>query len=227
MRIDIISSIPEIFDSFLLKGIVGRAVSNGIVEVVIHNLRDYTDDPHLSIDDYPFGGGPGMVLKPEPIFKAVESIKNDIGSPDVKVIFLTPQGEVFNQQKANELSKMENIILLCGRYKGVDERVREALVDEEISIGDYVLSGGEIPALVLIDSIIRLIPGVMGNYDSAKSDSFQNDYLDYPHYTRPENFRGMTVPDILLSGNHAKIDEWRKKKSLERTLRRRKDLISE
>jgi len=226
MRIDIITSLPEFFDSFLSKGNIGRAISKGMVDIVVHSLRDFTEDQQFSIDDYPYGGGPGMILKAEPIFNALEYVKKNVKNLEAKVLYLTPQGELYTQSKANELSKRENFIILSGRYKGIDQRVRETVIDEEISIGDYVLSGGEIPALVLIDSIIRLKPGVMGNVESAMTDSFQDGYFDCPYYTRPENFRGLTVPEVLLSGNHAKIKEWRKKKAKENTMCKRRDLVN-
>jgi len=225
MRIDIITSLPDIFPPLIAIGNIGRAVAKDIVKINIYNLREFSDDPHKSIDDYPYGGGPGMILKAGPIFKAIKYVKNSIESTEVTVVYLTPQGEKFTQKKANELSKRKNIIFLCGRFKGIDQRIRESLVDEEISIGDYVLSGGELPALVVIDSIVRLIPGVIGSKESADSDSFQEGYFDCSYYTRPEIFNGLEVPEVLLSGNHAKIEEWRKKNALANTYKKRKDLL--
>ncbi len=203
-------------------GIINRAQENGLLEVVVHNLRDFTSDRHRSVDDYCYGGGPGMLMKPEPLFKAVESIKP---TKDTKIILLSPQGKLFNQDMAVRLSLSEHLIMICGRYKGVDERVRQYLVTDEISIGDYVLSGGEIPALVLIDAICRLVPGVLGNYESAQDDSFSSGILDCPHYTRPAEYNGMRVPDILLSGNHAEIKKWERQQSLKITLQKRPDLL--
>ena len=220
MKIDIITIFPEMFKGPLDISLIKRAKERGIVEIDIHNLRDYTDDKHRSVDDYPYGGGAGMVMKPEPIFKAVRALKKE-GS---EVILLTPQGEVYNQKIAEELSKKAHLIFICGRYEGVDERVRN-IVTREISIGDYILSGGELPALVIIDSVIRLLPGVVGDPGSLKEESFQGGLLEYPQYTHPRNFEGMEVPEVLLSGNHEKIRRWRRKEALRRTLLRRPDLL--
>jgi len=189
----------------------------------VHDLRDYTNDKHRTIDDTPYGGGAGMVLKPEPIFRCVEALKAARNYDEV--ILLTPDGERFAQKLANELSLKQNLIFLCGHYKGIDERVREALVSQEISVGDYVLTGGELPALVVIDAVVRLIPGVLGDAESALDDSFQQNSLDYPHYTRPPEFKGMKVPEVLLTGHHSEIKKWREAQALKRTSERRKDLL--
>lgn len=220
MKIDIITIFPEMFEGPLNISILKRARDKGIVEINVHNLRDYTTDKHRSVDDYPYGGGAGMVMKPEPIFRCVRSLKKDVS----EVILLTPQGEVYNQRIAEELSKKEHLIFICGRYEGIDERVR-SIVTREISIGDYILSGGELPALVIIDSIVRLLPGVVGDPDSLREESFQGGLLEYPQYTHPRNFEGMEVPEVLLSGNHEKIRRWRRKEALKRTLLRRPDLL--
>ncbi len=222
MRIDIITVFPEMIAGAVKYGIINRAQENGLLKVFVHNLRDFTSDRHRSVDDYCYGGGPGMLMKPEPLFKAVESIKP---AKDTKIILLSPQGKLFNQDMAVRLSLSEHLIMICGRYKGVDERVRQYLVTDEISIGDYVLSGGEIPALVLIDAICRLVPGVLGNYESAQDDSFSSGILDCPHYTRPAEYNGMRVPDILLNGNHAEIKKWERQQALKITLQRRPDLL--
>jgi len=196
-----------------------------LVEIFIHDLRQYSTDKHHRIDDYPYGGGPGMILKPEPIFNCIESVIETYQVQAPNLIFLTPQGQRYTQSKAIELSKKEHLILLCGHYKGVDERIREYWSMDEISIGDYVLTGGELPALVVIDSVIRLIPGAISDLDSAKTDSFYQHKLDCPYYTRPEIFRGKAVPEVLLSGHHAEIEKWRNREALKRTLKIRPDLI--
>lgn len=203
-------------------GIINRAQESGLLEIVVHNLRDFTTDRHRSVDDYCYGGGPGMLMKPEPLFRAVESIKPQ---ENTKIILLSPQGKLFNQDMAVKLSLSEHLIMICGRYKGVDERVRQYLITDEISIGDYVLSGGEIPALVLIDAICRLIPGALGNYESAQDDSFLSGILDCPHYTRPAEYKGMRVPEVLLNGNHAEIKKWERQQALKITLQKRPDLL--
>ncbi len=209
MKIDIITIFPEMFGEVFKGGILGQALKSGLVEINIRNLRDYTNYRHNQVDDRPFGGGAGMVLMPEPLFQAIESLKTDSSI----VIFLTPSGRKFSQQISEELSKNQHLILICGRYEGIDQRVIDELVDEEISIGDYVLSGGEIPAMVLVDSITRLVPGVIKNEEFNNSESFSNPndrtQLDYPQYTRPEDFRGLKVPEILLSGNHKEVEKWR------------------
>jgi len=223
MRIDIITIFPKMFSPVLNESIIKRAQEKGKVKIYIHNLRDYSVDRHKKVDDRPFGGGSGMVLTAQPIFKAVEKIKRKIKS--AKVILLCPQGEKFTQRTAKRLSSEKHLILICGHYEGVDERVRKALVDKEISIGDYVLTGGELPAMVLVDALVRLIPGVLGDKNSLNFESFEGNILEYPHYTRPANFKGLCVPGILLSGDHKKIETWRKKEALKRTKQRRPDLL--
>jgi tRNA (guanine37-N1)-methyltransferase len=225
MRIDIITIFPAMFDGPFSHSIIKRAVDKGLAEIHLHDLRDYTTDKHRSVDDYAFGGGAGMVMGCEPIAACIEELKSQRTYD--QVIFLTPDGEVLDQGMANSLSLKDNLILLCGHYKGVDERARELFITKEISIGDYVLSGGELGAAVLVDSIVRIIPGVLGDETSALSDSFQDNLLSPPVYTRPREFRGLKVPDILLSGHQAKIDEWRHEQALERTRKRRPDLLSE
>ncbi len=209
-------------------GILKRAIDRKLIEVNIHNIRDYTHDKHHTVDDYAYGGGAGMVLKPEPIFEAVESIKSDISPKEAEalpIILLTPQGRLFRQQIAQELSGYSHLILICGRYEGVDERVREHLVTDEISIGDYVLGGGELAAMVVVEAMVRLLPGVLGSEASALDDSHTTGLLEYPQYTRPDVYRGWSVPDVLLSGNHAQIDKWRRQQSILRTLKRRPELL--
>lgn len=225
MRIDIITIFPAMFEGPFSHSIIKRAVDKGLTDIHLHDLRDYTTDKHRSVDDYAFGGGAGMVMGCEPIASCIENLKSQRSYDEV--IFLTPDGEVLNQGMANVLSMKVNIILLCGHYKGVDERARELFITKEISIGDYVLSGGELGAAVLVDTIVRLIPGVLGDETSALSDSFQDNLLSPPVYTRPREFRGLKVPDILLSGHQAKIDEWRHEQALERTQKRRPDLLNE
>jgi tRNA (guanine37-N1)-methyltransferase len=222
MRIDILTLFPEAFDSPLKCSILAKARERGRVAINVVDIRDFATDKHRVADDAPYGGGPGMVLKPEPIFLAVESL-NDVNSLE-NVILLSPQGRVFDQQIARELAQKDDILLICGRYEGVDERVRSALVTDEFSIGDYVLSGGEIPALVVIDAVARLLPGVVGDPDSIVSGSFHDGLLGFPQYTRPRSFRGMSVPEVLLSGNHKTIERWRVKEAFKRTLQRRPEL---
>lgn len=223
MRIDILTGLPKLLESPLQESILRRAQEKKKVEIVVHDLRDYTHDKHKTIDDAPFGGGAGMILKPEPIFECVEALKAQRQYGEI--IFLTPDGELFNQRIANELSTKDNLLLICGHYKGVDERVREALVTREISIGDYVLTGGELAAAVIVDAVVRLVPGVLNDGESALSDSFQDGLLGSPQYTRPAEFKGMKVPDVLLSGNHADVEEWRQQQRVERTKSRRNDLL--
>ena len=228
MRIDIVTALPGIVTGPLEQSILRRAAQKGIVDVRVHDIRSFATDKHRQVDDYPYGGGAGMVLKPEPVFRCIESICEEAakaGSAVGEVIYLTPDGEVFDQKIATELSLIDHLVLLAGHYKGVDQRVRDALVTREISIGDYVLSGGELPALVLVDAIVRLLPGVLGDAESALSDSFQNGLLDAPNYTRPPSFRGMDVPDVLLSGDHGRVAEWREEQRLNRTSARRPDLL--
>lgn len=221
MRIDIITIFPKMFDSALNESIIKRAKIKCKVKIAVHNLRDYTLDKHRKVDDRPFGGGSGMVMCPEPIFRAVEAL-----GKDAKVILLSPKGEKLTQKTAKKLVKYKHLILICGHYEGIDERVRERLVDQEISIGDYVLTGGELPAMVLIDCLVRLIPGVLGDKASLAFESFEDNLLEYPHYTRPADFRGRKVPEILLSGNHKKIEAWRRQQALKITRKKRPDLLS-
>lgn len=223
MRLDIITCLPELFDGPMNQSIVKRSIEKGLVEIQIHNLRDYSTNKHKKVDDYAFGGGAGMVLSIESIDACITTLKEK--STFNEVIYLTPDGETFNQSMANTLSLNENLILLCGHYKGVDQRVREHLVTKEISIGDYVLSGGELAAMVLADSLIRLIPGVLNDESSALSDSFQDNLLAPPVYTRPAEYKGWKVPDILTSGHEGKVEEWRNEQALERTKKRRPDLL--
>lgn len=223
MRIDILTVLPEMFDSPLGCSILKRAQDKGLVEFHIHNLRDYTTDRHRKVDDYPFGGEAGMVMKVEPVDRAITQLKSERDYDEV--IFTSPDGELFNQPMANSMSMLNNIIILCGHYKGVDYRIREHLITREISIGDYVLTGGEIPAIIISDAIVRLIPGAIGDEQSALSDSFQDNLLAPPVYTRPADYNGWTVPDILLSGHEAKIAQWRHDMSIERTRRLRPDLL--
>ncbi len=221
---DVITIFPEIFDAYLGESILKKAIQRELIDVKVYNLRDFATDKHKTVDDYPYGGGPGMVMKIEPIYNALKTIKND--GVERLTIMLSPQGRIFNQRMAEDIIKQKKrIVFICGRYEGVDERVIESLVDEEISIGDYVLTGGELAALVIIDSVSRLIPGVLGDEDSVKEESFSWGLLDYPHYTRPPEFMGMKVPDILLSGNHKEIWRWRRREAIKRTMRRRPDLL--
>jgi tRNA (guanine37-N1)-methyltransferase len=226
MKIDILTLFPQMFEAPFSFGIFKRAIDNGLVSLNIHNIRDYTHDKHHIVDDSPYGGGAGMVLKPGPIFEAVEAIKAGIGDEPLDVILLTPQGRLLNQQVAQELSQKKHLAFICGHYEGEDERVREHLATDEISIGDYVLTGGELPAMVVIDALLRLIPGVLGSDESALDDSHASGLLEYPQYTRPEDFRGMTVPEVLLSGDHARIARWRREQIIRRTLERRPELLN-
>jgi tRNA (guanine37-N1)-methyltransferase len=230
MKIDILTIFPEFFTEVFDFGIIRRAKLAQIVEINIHDLREFTADKHLRVDDRPFGGGDGMVLKCEPIFTAIEKIvgtcERENYPLETRIVLLSPQGRVFKQSEAKEFADEANhIVLICGRYEGVDERVNDALVTDEISIGDYVLSGGEPAAIVLVDAITRLLPNALGSETSAENDSFSDGLLDCPHYTQPRDFRGMPVPEILLSGNHAEIEKWRKEKALEKTKKIRKDLL--
>lgn len=227
MKIHVITAFPNLFVGPLDESIIKRAREKQLVEIYLHDLRDYSNDRHRRIDDYPYGGGPGMILKPEPIFNCIESVLERYQIHNPYMIYLTPQGQRYNQAKAKELAQQEHLILLCGHYKGVDERVREFWQMDEISIGDYVLTGGELPALVIIDSVVRLIPGAISDLDSAKTDSFYQNLLDCPYYTRPEVFRGMAVPSVLLSGHHAEIEKWRKNEAIKRTLKVRPDLLNQ
>jgi tRNA (guanine37-N1)-methyltransferase len=229
MQFEVFTLLPEVFPPYLESSILQRAGQRGLIDVHVHNIRDYTHDKHHTTDDTPYGGGGGMVMKPEPVFEAVETVlgftSNQAQPAPVPIILLTPQGRVFTQRVAEELSVHERIALLCGRYEGVDERIRAHLVTDEISIGDYVLTGGELPALMMIDAISRLIPGVLGHPTGAEDDSHSMGLLEYPHYTRPPEFRSWQVPEVLLSGDHAKIEKWRKEQSLVRTLTRRPDIL--
>jgi tRNA (guanine37-N1)-methyltransferase len=224
MRIDIVTALPDLVAGPLQHSIVKRAQEKGALTVAVHDLRTHATDKHRQVDDYPYGGGAGMVLKPEPLFRCVESIETEVGPAD-EVIYLTPDGERFEQSTANRLAMQAHLILIAGHYKGIDQRVRDALVTCELSIGDYVLSGGELPALVVVDAVARLLPGVLGDASSALTDSFQDDLLDAPVYTRPETYRGRSVPDVLLSGNHARIAAWRDEQRLQKTRERRPDLL--
>lgn len=237
MHFDILSLFPDIFEGIFSESIVKRAREAGLVSIAIHNIRDYATDKHSMTDDTPYGGGGGMIMKPEPIFRAVEAIlappappklggMGEGQEPEVPVILLTPQGRLFTQSVARELSKHPHLVLICGHYEGVDERVRQFLVTDEISIGDYVLTGGEIPAMVIVDAVVRLVPGVLGDPGATFEDSHAEGLLEYPHYTRPAIFRGWSVPEVLLSGNHAEIVRWRRQQALRRTLERRPDLLA-
>ena len=224
MKIDIVSIFPAMVKAPLAEGVVGRAIGRGVIDVGVHDLREFTTDRHRVVDDMPFGGGPGMVMKPEPFFAAVEYLRRERGAPDA-IVLTSPDGECFAHRDAERLSKLGHVVMLCGRYEGVDERVRQHLATESLSIGDYVLSGGELPALVMLDAIARLVPGVVGDEESVARDSFVGGLLDYPQYTRPAVFQGHEVPAVLLSGHHAVIAQWRRREALARTLARRPDLL--
>lgn len=236
MRFEVFTLLPEVFPPYLESSILQRARQRGLIDVRVHNIRDYTHDRHHTTDDTPYGGGGGMVMKPEPIFEAVESVLGLDPAPaqtppaegarqGIPVILLTPQGRVFTQRVAEELSRLERVALLCGRYEGVDERIRLHLVTDEISVGDYVLTGGELPALLMIDAVSRLLPGVLGDPTGAQDDSHSMGLLEYPHYTKPPEFRGWKVPEVLQTGNHARIEQWRREQALLRTYDRRPDMI--
>lgn len=227
MRFDIISVFPELFTGVLECGIIRRARQSGLVDVRLVNLRDFARDRHRSVDDRPYGGGEGMVFMPGPLFEAIESCRESGEEGKGRVVLLSPQGKTWSQDLAAEYCTIPHLILVCGRYEGVDQRVIDHLVDQEISIGDFVLTGGEIPAMVLLDSIVRLIPGALGCRESALNESFSSGLLDYPQYTRPAEYRGHAVPEVLLSGDHARIAEWRKEQALEKTKRARPELINE
>jgi len=224
MKIDLVTIFPGILEGPFKESMIKRAIDQGFVEINLVDLREYTNDRHRQVDDYPYGGGRGMVLKPEPLFRAIEDLKEKSESHHPWVILLTPQGQVFNQETARELARKEHIILVCGRYEGVDERVRTELIDQEISIGDYVLTGGELPAAILVDAVVRLLPGFLTE-EAAENESFTESLLEHPHYTRPAEYRGMEVPAVLLSGDHAAIERWRKEQSIKRTYRRRPELL--
>ena len=222
MKINVLSLFPPMFEGVFGQSILKKAQEKGAVELAVTDIREFSENKHKQVDDYPYGGGAGMVLKPEPMFNAVEAITE---GRKPRVILMCPQGERFTQKKAEELALEEDLVILCGHYEGYDERIREYLVTDEISIGDFVLTGGELAAMTVIDAVVRLIPGVLGQADSHIQDSFSTGLLEHPHYTRPADFRGMKVPDVLLSGNHAKIEEWREEQSLKRTIERRPDLL--
>jgi tRNA (guanine37-N1)-methyltransferase len=224
VRIDVLTLFPEMFDGPLRASILGRALREGVAEVVLHDIRDYATDKHQVVDDYAYGGGPGMVMKPEPLAECIEAVRG-AASPAGRVVLLTPQGRLFKQAVVDELAQEPRLILVCGHYEGVDERVREHLVDDEVSIGDYVLSGGEVAALVVIDAVVRRQPGTLGSADSLLEESHSDGLLEYPQYTRPAEFRGWQVPDILLSGNHGEIARWRRRQRIIRTAKRRPDLL--
>lgn len=224
MRFHIMTLFPEIFNSYMDESIMKRAVEKGIIEVYIYNIRDFSNNKHKKVDDYPFGGGVGMVMTPQPIYDTYKHIITTHNISNPSVIYLTPKGKVYNQSIAKQMSLKEDIILLCGHYEGIDERIIDLIVTDEISIGDYVLTGGELPALIMIDSISRLIPGVLNQEESFEEESFKDNLLEYPHYTRPRDFEGLKVPEVLLSGNHKKIDEWRREESIRITKERRFDL---
>ena len=227
VKIDIVTIFPRMVQAPLAEGIVGRAIERGAIDVRVHDLRDHTTDRHRVVDDVPFGGGPGMVLKPEPLFRAVEHIRAGRGEP-AAIVLTSPDGEPLTHAVAERLSALDHVVILCGRYEGVDERVREHLATDTISIGDYVLSGGELPALVIVDAVARLVQGVVGDDASVRGDTFARDgLLDFPQYTRPADFRGLKVPPVLLSGHHAEIEKWRRQQALDRTRRHRPDLLNE
>jgi len=225
MRFDIITVLPSLLESPFAHSILQRAQKKGIAEIHVHNLRDYAVNKHKSVDDYPYGGGSGMVMQIEPFAQCIEKLQSERSYDEI--IYMTPDGVTLNQEMANDLSTKENIIILCGHYKGIDQRIRDVFVTREISIGDYVLSGGELPAAIVVDAVVRLIPGVLSDETSALSDSFQDGLLDAPIYTRPAEWRGHRVPDVLLSGNEAKINEWRDEEQLKRTKERRPDLLND
>jgi tRNA (guanine37-N1)-methyltransferase len=225
LNIDVLTLFPEAFAGFLEHSIVGRAIAQGIVKIRLHNIRSFTHDKHHTVDDYPYGGGAGMVMKPEPIFEAVESLQAQNEGTDLKVILLTPQGRLLTQELAGNLAANSNIILICGHYEGIDERVAGSLVTDEISIGDYLLSGGEPAAMVIVDCLVRLLPGALGSNVSLAEESHVGGLLEYPQYTRPPAFRGSNVPEILLSGNHKAVADWRRQQSVLRTAARRPDLL--
>ena len=225
MRIDILTIFPGMFRGPFDESIVKRAVEKGLVQIFVHDIRDYASDKHRTVDDYPYGGGPGMVMKAEPLFAAVEDVQGQAAEQG-PVVLLTPQGRLFDQGVVVELARHDRLILICGHYEGMDARVHEHLATDEVSIGDYVLSGGELAAMVVVDAVVRQIPGALGSPDSSADDSFSQGLLEYPQYTRPADFRGMAVPEVLLSGNHGEIARWRRQQSLLRTAQRRPDLLA-
>lgn len=226
MKFDIVTIFPELIYAITGAGVLGRAITAGVLDVAVHDLRDYAADRHRTVDDMPYGGGPGMVLKPEPFVRAVAQIRSERGVPQA-IVLTSPQGAVFTHEEAVRLSRLRHVVLLCGRYEGVDERVREHVATEEMSVGDYVLSGGELPAGVILDAVARQVPGVVGDAASVRSDSFVRRLLDCPHYTRPATFETHRVPDVLVSGNHGEIRRWRKREAVRRTRERRPDLLAD
>lgn len=227
MHINILTLFPGMFEGPFSESMVKRAIDQGLVEIAIRDFRQFAHDKHHTVDDYPFGGGSGMILKPDPIFEAVEETRTEIGDEDCPAILLTPQGRMFNHRVAQQLAQKGNLILICGHYEGVDERIREHLVTDEISIGDFVLTGGELAAIVVVDAIVRLIPGVLGSEEAVRDESYARGLLEYPQYTRPRAYRGWEVPEVLLSGNHQEIARWRREQAIVRTLERRPDLLAE
>ena len=225
MKFDIVTIFPKMIDAGVAEGVISRGIAGGLIDLRVHDLREFTTDRHRSVDDMPYGGGPGMVMKPEPLVRAIDAVRATRGTPDA-VIVTSPQGRCFTQREAERLAAMGHIALVCGRYEGLDERVMSLVGAEELSIGDYVLSGGELAALVVVDAVSRLVPGVVGDEQSVVEDSFSRGLLDYPHYTRPAEFGGLKVPDVLLSGHHADVRRWRKKEALARTLTRRPELLT-
>jgi tRNA (guanine37-N1)-methyltransferase len=224
MKVDVVTIFPKMLQAALAEGVIGRAQQAGLADIRIRDLRDHTDDRHRTVDDVAYGGGPGMVMKPEPFFRAVDAIRAERGEP-AAIVLMTPQGRRFTHAEAERLSRLEHLVVLCGRYEGIDERVTASVVTDELSIGDYVLTGGEFAALVVIDAVLRLIPGVVGDAGSVEGDSFVRGLLDHPHYTRPAVCRGQAVPDVLVSGNHGEIERWRRHERVRRTMERRPDLI--
>jgi tRNA (guanine37-N1)-methyltransferase len=226
VKLDIVTIFPRMVEALFAEGVVAKGIGAGLLDLRVHDLRDFTDDRHRVVDDVPYGGGPGMVLKAEPLFRAVEKIEHERGKPDT-VVLTSPQGRRFTQGEAVRLSRLPHIVVLCGRYEGVDERARQHLATEEISIGDYVLTGGELAAGVIVDAVARLQPGVVGDERSVEAESFARGLLDFPHYTRPSEYAGLRVPEVLLSGHHAEIQTWRKRRAVERTLERRPELLAQ
>ncbi|NLO82796.1 MAG: tRNA (guanosine(37)-N1)-methyltransferase TrmD [Clostridiales bacterium] len=227
MKIDVLTLFPEMFAPVLSTSIIGRAIQNGILTINVYNIRDFAKNKHKQVDDYPYGGGHGMILAPQPLFDAIGHVLSGSNGYKSTVILMSPQGKVLNQEVARQLSQESHIVVVCGHYEGIDQRVIDRFVDLEISIGDYILTGGEIPAMVLIDCVARLVPGVLGNPESVKNESFSRGLLEYPQYTRPQEYEGYTVPEVLLSGNHREIERWRMKESLRNTFIKRPDLINE
>jgi tRNA (guanine37-N1)-methyltransferase len=225
MKFDILTLFPGMFGGPFSESIIKRAIEDGLIDIRLHDIRDYSSDRHKTADDSPYGGGAGMVMKVEPLAACIEAVRSERG--DARVILTTPRGKRFDQSLATELAREEGLLIICGRYEGVDERVRDLFVDDEISLGDFVMTGGELAAMVIVDAVSRLLPGVLGSADSALSDSFSDGLLEYPHYTRPAEFRGLAVPDVLLSGNHREIEKWRRRQALHRTLSMRPDLLAE